>query len=297
MNNSTLLNKFEFYLDNKKKLSKNTIRSYILDINKISTFLGEEYIADFTVSEQAVEKYILQLKKEEYSSSTLLRIISSINMFNNFLYAEKIIAYNIKVDIKIKKSKVESELVVFTREEINNILNFKEDDFLSIRDKAIFELVYAIGIKPTDCINLLLVDINLNIGYLKYKNAKNISQTIPLNKETISALKKYVDYLVDNCVNTKYLFVSANGEQLTRQGFWKIFKRRQQELNLTKDLSPTTYRNSLAIHLLEDGIALEDVRELLGLKSIHSLKNYLDNINKDNSIKRVLVKHPRNSME
>ncbi|MBF0849102.1 recombinase XerD, partial [Streptococcus danieliae] len=60
-------------------------------------------------------------------------------------------------------------------------------------------------------------------------------------------------------------------------------------------LSPTTFRNSLAIHLLEDGIALEDVKELLGLRSINALKPYLDRL-ETRGIARVLKNHPRNKI-
>ena len=189
-----------------------------------------------------------------------------------------------------------SELTIFSIEEIDEILNFKNKDFLSLRDKAIFELVYAIGIKPSDCISLLITDINLKIGYLKYKNSKNIYVTIPLNNQTILALEEYIEELKKQNFNNNFLFVSKLGIPLTRQGFWKIFKKRQTELNLEKELSPTTYRNSLAIHLLKAGINVSDVKDLLGLKSINSMKNYIEEIEKENTLKKVILQHPRNDI-
>ncbi|MBF0849296.1 recombinase XerD, partial [Streptococcus danieliae] len=70
-------------------------------------------------------------------------------------------------DKNLEKS--DEEFVIFTREEVSEILDFQSEDIFSLRDKAIFELVYSIGIKPTDCIALNREDCNFSIGYLKYK--------------------------------------------------------------------------------------------------------------------------------
>lgn len=291
---SEILNKFEKHLVSLDNLSANTISSYLFDIKKVANYADNLIL--FVTDEKQVDYYLLNLKNRNYSTSTLSRIISSINMFNSFLYKEGYINNKVKIDIKIKKIDSEKDFVVFTKEEISKILDFEKDDFLSIRDKAIFELVYAIGIKATDCINLLRTDINLDIGYLKYKNNKNEYITVPLNNESINSLKAYTHCLNENNIESDILFVSSTGEAITRQGFWKIFKRRQQQLGLTKELSPTTYRNSLAIHLLEDGISPEDVKEILGLKTINSLKTYLEKMNKNTLLQKVMLNHPRNKI-
>ncbi|MBF0714396.1 tyrosine-type recombinase/integrase [Gemella sp. GH3] len=298
MEREVIIKKFNKYLDNhSKELSKNTISSYMLDITKLLKHLEDKDIVEFIVDETNIENYITILRQENYSESTISRVFSAFNMFNNFLYDEKIINQKVRLDNKAKKVNSTKDLVIFTREEINAILNFTGDSFLDLRDKAIFELVYAIGIKPSDCIMLTTKDINLEIGYIKYKSGKGTYNTVPLNSETVNALNNYLKAL--NTFETKKddsLFISTSGERLTRQGFWKIFKRRQKNINLNKELNPTTYRNSLAIHLLEDGISVEDVREILGLKTINSLKVYIDNINNSKKVK-LLTKHPRNMLK
>ncbi|MDO4814330.1 MAG: tyrosine-type recombinase/integrase [Gemella sp.] len=289
-----VIEKFHSYLEN-KNLSKNTIDSYMLDINKINKYSVKKILENFTTNTDDVNSYLFMLKQKGYSITTILRSLSTINVFNKFLFDEKMIGHTIKMELPFdKKSEANEEFVIFTRKEVAEILNFESEDILSLRDRAIFELVYAIGIKPTDCIALNRENCNFNIGYLKYKK-DNIFHTIPLNRETLDAISKYLEALEKQGIKHEKLFLSSKKEALSRQGFWKIFKKRQADLGYKKDLSPTTFRNSLAIHLLEDGIAVEDVKELLGLKSINALKPYLERLESKN-ISRILQNHPRNKI-
>ncbi len=122
----------------------------------------------------------------------------------------------------------------------------------------------------------------LAIGYLKYKKKEGY-RTVALNKESTEAIKNYIDELkkeYPDIEDESKLFLNHDGEGISRQGFWKIFKKRQQDLGLTKELNTMNFRNSLAIHLLEDNVPAEEVQELLGLKNIHSLKLYLNSLKK-----------------
>lgn len=291
-----LISKFENYLLGKKKFSNNTIASYVRDVEKFIKYNekkhGEKFVNRLT--EEYVDAYINYLKQKEYSISTLSRNLSSINIFFEFLFKEGYVDKKIYSDIKFNK-KNERELIIFTKEEINNILNIICDSFITYRDKAIFELVYAIGIKPTECINLELKDVNLEIGFLKYE-VKNNYRTIPLNNEAVYAIKDYIearDVIAKKSDCSTKLFISSDGRSITRQGFWKIFKKRQLELSLEKELNTTTFRNSLAVHLLEDGISPDIVKEVLGLKNLNSLKNYLRTAEHNESSKKVMLNHPR----
>lgn len=291
-----IINRFEEYL-NKKNLSKNTIDSYKSDIQKVNKLSVKKILENFTTNNDDVKNYLFLLKKQGYSTQTILRNLSSINMFNKFLFEEKFINYQIKIELPFDKNVEENEeLVVFTRQEVAQILDFDTKSLFDLRDKAIFELVYAIGLKPSDCINLNKSDCNLEIGYLKYKKTDGVNHTIPLNIETSSALSAYLKKLEDLGIVREKLFLSSKKEALSRQGFWKIFKKRQLALGLKKELSPTTFRNSLAIHLLEDGVSAKDVKDLLGLRSINSLRVYFDKIHSSAGITRILNNHPRNKI-
>lgn len=295
----TVLKKFNEYLLNRKEFSTNTINSYDRDLKKIFLYLAEKGYSteDYSwLNEEFVSRYIDYLKDKDYSSATLSRTISTVHIFVEYLWIEKIIPNRVNIEVHIDKED-HHDLVIFTRQEIAKILDVKTNNLMGYRDKAIFELSYSIGIKPTECINLELKDVNTTIGYLKYRK-KDGYRTIALNKESVEAIENYIVELKKEYPKIKddsKLFLNHDGEGISRQGFWKIFKKRQQDLGLTKELNTMNFRNSLAIHLLEDKVPAEEVQELLGLKNIHSLKLYFSSLERNKS-KRMMTNHPRKTI-
>lgn len=295
----TVLKKFNEYLLNRKEFSNNTINSYDRDLKKIFLYLAEKgySIEDYSwLNEEFVSRYIDYLKDKDYSSATLSRTISTVHIFVEYLWIEKIIPNRVNIEVHIDKED-HHDLVIFTRQEIAKILDVKTNNLMGYRDKAIFELSYSIGIKPTECINLELKDINTTIGYLKYRKKEGY-RTIALNRESVEAIENYIVELKKEYPKIKddsKLFLNHDGEGISRQGFWKIFKKRQQDLGLTKELNTMNFRNSLAIHLLEDKVPAEEVQELLGLKNIHSLKLYFSSLERNKS-KRMMTNHPRKTI-
>ena len=295
----TVLKKFNEYLLNRKEFSTNTINSYDRDLKKIFLYLAEKGYSteDYSwLNEEFVSRYIDYLKDKDYSSATLSRTISTVHIFVEYLWIEKIIPNRVNIEVHIDKED-HHDLVIFTRQEIAKILDVKTNNLMGYRDKAIFELSYSIGIKPTECINLELKDVNTTIGYLKYRK-KDGYRTIALNKESVEAIENYIVELKKEYPKIKddsKLFLNHDGEGISRQGFWKIFKKRQQDLGLTKELNTMNFRNSLAIHLLEDKVPAEEVQELLGLKNINSLKLYFSSL-EGNKSKRMMTNHPRKTI-
>lgn len=295
----TVLNDFNEYLLNKKEFSSNTINSYDRDLKKIFLYLAERGYStdDYSwLNEEFVSRYIDYLRENDYSAATLSRTISTVHIFVEYLWIEKIIPNRINIDVHIDKEE-HQDLIIFTRQEISKILDVKTKNLMGYRDKAIFELSYSIGIKPTECINLELKDVNTTIGYLKYRKKEGY-RTIALNRESAEAIENYIAELKKEYPGIKddsKLFLNHDGEGLSRQGFWKIFKKRQQDLKLSKELNTMNFRNSLAIHLLEDKVPAEEVQELLGLKNINSLKLYFASL-EANKAKRMMMNHPRKTI-
>ena len=209
---------------------------------------------------------------------------------------------------------------------INNLLLKNNNDFnfrLSSSDQPICSNIYEVNVNKKDNSFKILKEINYNqsfsdFKYLEYKyyNAcllaaikkndkrflkyrkKEGYRTIALNRESVEAIENYIVELKREYPGIKddsKLFLNHDGEGISRQGFWKIFKKRQQDLGLTKELNTMNFRNSLAIHLLEDKVPAEEVQELLGLKNINSLKLYFSSL-EGNKSKRMMTNHPRKTI-
>ena len=167
------------------------------------------------------------LRDNKYSAATLARTVSTVHVYSEYLFDKNIIKDKPQIDIKITRM-LNMIQIIFTRDEIAQIIKIlillPLNDF---RDKAIFELSYSIGIKPTECINLEMKDVNLEIGYIKYRKQDGY-RTVALNTESIEAIRNYLDALK----NIKFLFLKKSklflnhdGEGISRQGYWKIFKK------------------------------------------------------------------------
>ena len=150
------------------------------------------------------------------------------------------------------------------------------DDYKSIRDRAMLELLYATGIKVSELIELKITDINLQVGIIHTKNSKH-ERIVPLYPAANKHLAEYCSVarpaLIHNSGEDR-LFTNMNGQPMTRQGFWKIIKHYAEKAGITKDITPHTLRHSFAAHLLENGAQLNDIKEMLGHSDISSTQIY-----------------------
>ncbi|HOV21147.1 MAG TPA: site-specific tyrosine recombinase XerD [bacterium] len=288
---SKLKDEFLSYLYLEKNLSENTISSYKNDIEKFTTFLREKKYRLKEIDFSKFTEFLLHLKKKNLSVSSIIRIISSIRNFYKFLYARGII--NDYLFIETPKS--ERDLPeVLSNEEIEKLLSTTENSKKYKRNIAILELLYGAGIRVSELVNLKIDDINFNQKFMRIKGKGNRERIAFLN--TV-ALQRINDYLPERQQTKKgnlspYLFVNNRGNKLSRQFIWKIVKKYSSLANLNKNIKPHTLRHSFATHLLESGLDLRIVQELLGHKNLSTTEIYT-HIDR-RQIKKIYKKyHPR----
>jgi integrase/recombinase XerD len=197
---------------------------------------------------------------------------------------------------ELESPKVEKKLPqILSTKEVELLLDQpKCDDLKGYRDKAMLELLYATGIRVSELICLNVVDINVDMGFIKC-NKGTRERMIPIGSLSIQAVNEYMaksrNLLIQRSDETA-LFVNVNGRRLTMQGFWKIIKQYKNLAKINKDITPHTLRHSFAAHLLENGADLRSIQEMLGHSDISSTQVYAQ-IAK-NRIKEVYKKtHPR----
>lgn len=283
------------YLENEKKLSKNTLVSYSRDIKFFSDFLEEKKVAGFeSVLPAHIKEYIKYLKKDGKAESTVLRNFESVKNFYIYLKKKGIVEENPADNVKAPKiSRKLPEILSF--EEIEILLSLPDpDDPKGCRDKAMLELLYASGMRVTEIINMTLDDVHLDMSFVNC-NSETKTRIIPIGKICTEVLSFYINtarnVLIKDDTETA-LFVNMNGERMSRQGFWKLLKSYADRAGIKKSITPHTLRHSFAAHLLENGADLRSIQVMLGHSDISSTQVYANLIN--DKLKNVYNKaHPR----
>ncbi len=263
---------FRDYLKNNKKASDSTLEAYIRDVKQYSEYCGS-FDAVYKSESKDINKYLQSLDKSE---STKIRITASLRSFFKYLVQNGVIQENPAEQIKLKKVK-NAALGVLDADEILLLLSQPQgEDFKSVRDKAMLELLYATGIKVSELLQVKVTDLNLTIGILHLKNGVK-ERIVPIYPAAVKSLEDYIQNVrsvIVNDLSQDVLFTNLNGQPMSRQGFWKIIKYYAKQAGIKQEITPQTLRHSFAAHLLENGAKLQDIKEMLGHSDISSTQVY-----------------------
>ncbi len=259
-----------------RQVSKNTLLSYERDINQLMIYFKSLDKKMFEATEEDLQKYIVYLTTIGKSNATISRNVASIKAFYRYLLRNKLVETNIAIGLSSPKVE-KKELSILSVSEVERLLEQPSTkDLKGQRDKAMLELLYATGIRVTELVSLVMADVNVNSGYIKVKK-KNKERIIPVSNTALRYLKEYVENVRPLLIKTEEeqsLFINANGQKMTRQGFWKILKQYKDEAKIEKELTPHTIRHSFAVHMLQNGAEIKSVQELLGHTDVASTMMY-----------------------
>ena len=273
--------------------SDNTVYAYVTDVNLYIKYLNSKDIYLDETDNVTVKNYIEHLLEDGKSERSISRIVISLRSFYNYLKDQKIIRDIPKIYYKsTDQSKKLPEIL--TVEEVDKIIKIVDKDCnKGIRDNALLELMYATGMKVSEIIKLSVEDVNLDLLYVRCHDNKNYERLIPIGRSAEAALKEYLsirDMIASAGVHN--LFVNLNGNQLTRQGVWRIVKEYSHKAGINKDVNLNTFRHSFAVHMLQNGADIRSVQEMLGHSDISTTQVYLSmNINRMRDV--YMKAHPR----
>lgn len=268
---------FKAYLQDTKKCSKNTLDAYLRDVNQFILYCSQNGAKSIEkVSKTYIVKYIDYLNFIGKSDATKTRIVASLHSYFNFLLSEGVITKDPTKDVKGPKTVRKMPDVLDSNEIMNLLSQPSGNDYKSIRDRAMLEVLYATGIKVSELIELTINDINLQIGIIHMHNSKH-ERIIPLYPAANKHLAEYCTIARPALIQSgdeERLFTNMNGQPMSRQGFWKIIKQYADKAGIKKDIAPHTLRHSFAAHLLENGAQLKDIKDMLGHADISSTQIY-----------------------
>lgn len=267
------------YLQIERGLSLNTRKSYERDLHKYSTFLNEQKIDTWQkIDRYTIMEYLQMLHNQNNSSATIIRMISSLRGFHQFLRQERITDHDPMqhIDSPKKAQKLPSTLSV---EEVTLLIETPDTSKpLGIRNRTILEVMYATGLRVSELVDLKIGDLHLSIGLLQTIGKGDKERIIPLGDYAIKWIEKYLEearpVLIKKNQNGTHLFVNHHGKPLSRQGVWKNLNQIVVAAGIHKNITPHTLRHSFATHLLENGADLRIVQELLGHADISTTQIY-----------------------
>ena len=291
-----LADNFLSYLSVERALSKNTLLSYGRDLKKYIAYLQELGIKSLSqTTRKEISDFMFKLKDEGLSSVSIARNLAAIKVFCRFLVRERIMQDDPSALVDSPKlwKRIPDSL---SEREVNSLLSAVDVSRIQgVRDRAILELMYATGLRVSEAVNLKIQDVNLEVGFLRCLGKGSKERIVPLGKEAISAVNKYLLEARPKLArpfSENTLFLSRLGKRISRQSFWKLVKAYSSKAGIQKAIRPHSLRHSFATHLLERGADLRSVQEMLGHADISTTQIYT-HVDK-NRLKMIHKKfHPR----
>lgn len=295
-----LIKNFKNYLKIERNLSKNTITSYLFDLQKLNIFLDENNFSSNPshIKESTLKKFVYKISKEIKPSSQA-RIISGIKRFFDFLILENILNENPLENIETPKigSKLPTTLTVKEIDKLIDSIDIKSKN--KIRNKAIIEILYSCGLRVSELITLKVSDLYFNESIIKVTGKGNKERFVPISKGAINYIEKYLNeiriFQKIKKGSEDTLFLNERGSGLSRVMIYIILNDLKIKAEINKKIGPHTLRHSFATHLLENGADLITIQNMLGHENIVTTERYL-HVNRKHLVESISKYHPRNDM-
>jgi integrase/recombinase XerC len=296
-NVNVFLKMFKEYLQIEKNYSKYTIEHYQHVIGDFFLFMTEQAIFDAKdVQYSDARRYLTKLFEQKLSRKTVAKKISCLRSFYKFLLREKLVEENPFALVIIPKSEKRLPEFFYEDELIQLFRSCETETLLGIRNKALLEILYATGIRVSECCDIRLNDLDFYLSTVLVRGKGNKERYIPFGSFAKDSLLVYINNsrnkLLTNKNSHDVLFVNHRGGPLTARGVRKILNGLIEKSALNGKIHPHMLRHTFATHLLNNGADLRSVQELLGHAFLSSTQIYT-HVTKEHLRKTYMSHHPR----
>lgn len=286
MNSHQFFDQFLNFQRIERGLSKNSLAAYTRDLERFSSYLIRENIEVLGFDETHAENFIVYLHAEKLALSTSNRILSTLRSFYAYLERDHG-AYNPMKDVLSRKIPLRLPKAL-TISQVTQLIEASvlSDDIISLRNKAILELLYSSGARVSEVVGLNLTDVveikseDSAIRTLKLRGKGGKERVVPMGSYSVKALDDYLVRVRPSLVaknskgKSEALFLNQRGSRISRQSAWQLVVDAAKRVGLDEGISPHVFRHSFATHLLDGGADIRVVQELLGHASVTTTQIY-----------------------
>lgn len=273
--------KVQLYLDYceyRKELDQKTLKAYRIDLRQYLDFVSCD-----EPSKEKIEEYITDLHKR-YKQKTVKRKIASVKAFYNYLEEEFIDKNPFrKIKTKFKEDIILPRIV--PREEIEQLLNYMYSCLESnsvkhykyiLRDIAVIEMFFTTGARVYEVSNLTVDSVNLTSGLIRIMGKGAKERYIQISDSSVlKILKNYYEENKEEINKSGFFFINSKGRRFTEQSVRLMFKKYTKQAGIKRNITPHMMRHSVATYLIENGMDVSCVREILGHSSIRTTQIYI----------------------
>ncbi len=268
------LERYLNYLTVEKGLSLNTLEAYRRDITKFTKYLSynDKKITGFNRSD--ITSFLNHLRDSGNQANTLARNIAALRGLCKFMLLEGLITEDPIENLSTPKGWKRIPKVIGA-DEVSGLLKQPEGNNLSLRDRAILEIIYSSGLRVSETIKIKMGDINFEAGLITIMGKGSKERIVPINEPTLITIRNYIEESRPEILkhrNSQFLFLAKGGKPMTRQRLWQIIKMYSKQLSI--EMSPHTLRHCFATHLLEGGADLRALQKMLGHTDISTTQIY-----------------------
>ncbi|OUT68907.1 MAG: site-specific tyrosine recombinase XerD [Crocinitomicaceae bacterium TMED16] len=297
---SRYITEFVSFLKIEKGLSSNSIIAYQNDVDKLAGYCTDKNINIKEVQYTHLKSFVTELYDVGLSARSQARIISGIKQFFSYLMLENLITHD--PSILLEQPKLGRKLPeVLSIEEVDQLIgavNLNSNE--GSRNRAMLEVLYSCGLRVSELVNLKFTDLFYDEGFVRVIGKGNKERLVPLSKSVELEISTYQEKMRSKLDikdgHENFIFLNRRGKQLTRVMVFIIIKDLAVKINLSKSISPHTFRHSFATHLIEGGANLRAIQEMLGHESIITTEIYT-HLDQSFLKEAILSYHPRNSIE
>lgn len=273
----TIIDEFCNYRREKKQVSENTLLAYRSDLQRLVSYMRENGIPSFAqVTETQLNSFILQTERRGLKAASVVRLVSSIHTFFDYLAKRGYIKEDPAERLKAPKAEQAVQEIISV-EELERLFEMPDlSGPKGMRDRAMLEVLYATGIRLNSLLKLTMSQLQLQYRLLCVRE-QGEERVLPLGKTACERLEAYLKdarpVLSMPDSDPELVFYNRAGGMMTRQGFFKRITMYAEKAGLP-NITPRVLRNSMITHLMSNGASYAGVHQLLGTKRLSAAMNY-----------------------